>query len=273
VLVRQPAASSVGERRPAVVLLHGAGGTAKLALDNTGWRTVADREGFVLALPEGTRRDGDAPPSFLRNPQSWNDGSGRGHTARTGVDDVGFIALVLDELIRSHAVDADRIYLGGFSNGAAMTFLAGAELTGRVAAIGPVAGHCWTVPRPPARPVPAFMIFGARDLLNPPGGGEVKTPWGHSEYHPPVLQSFERWCNASGCGGPPEVSSNEHGDIARVGAGCVPGAEVRCLLVGDLGHHWPGAPRLLPPWIAGPASLRVQGAALLWDFFRHHRIV
>lgn len=272
VLVRQPGGAAPGSGRPAVVLLHGAGGTASLALDNTGWAPLADREGVVLAVPEGTRRDPDAPPSFLRNPPGWNDGSGRGHTARAGVDDVAFLGQTVDELIRAHGVESSRIYLCGFSNGGAMAFRAGAELAGRVAAIGPVAGHCWTAPPPLAQSVPALMLFGAKDLLNPPEGGEVKTPWGHSEYHPPVRQSFERWCKANGCEGEAAVSTNDEGDTEWVATGCAPGAEVRCLLVGDLGHHWPGAPRLLPPWIAGPASRRVPGASLLWSFFREHRL-
>ncbi|HEX5005007.1 MAG TPA: PHB depolymerase family esterase [Gemmatimonadales bacterium] len=271
-LVRPPTAPTGTSLRPAVMLLHGAGGTAELALANTGWREAADREGFVLALPEGTRRDPAAPPSFLRNPQAWNDGSGRGHTARAGTDDVGFIGAALDALVRRHGVDPARIYLSGFSNGAAMVFRAAAALPDRVAAIGPVAGHCWTTPAPLPRPVPALMLFGGRDLLNPPEGGDVKTPWGHAEYHPPVLQSFDRWRSASVCRGQPVVRTNEHGDQDHAATGCAPGADVRCLIIADLGHHWPGAPRLLPSWIAGPASRRIRGAEILWEFFRRHRI-
>jgi len=263
----------VGRRsRATVVLFHGAGGTARLALENTGWPTVADRAGLLLAYPEGTRRDPAAPAMFLQNPQAWNDGSGRGHTARTGVDDVAFVAALLDRLVGAHGADPARIYLAGFSNGAAMTFRAGAELASRVAAIGPVAGHCWVSPEVGARPVPALMIFGALDPLNPPGGGEVKTPWGLVERHPPVRETFDRWRTFNGCAGTP--LEDEAGDGIRrwTATDCRDRAEVRCLTVADLGHHWPGGPRLLPPWIAGPASRRLDGAGTLWRFFQGHQL-
>jgi len=271
-LLREPTRSVAGGARPAVLLLHGAGGTARLALGNTGWAELADREGVLLVYPEGTRRDPATPPMFLQNPQAWNDGSGRGHTARTGVDDVGFLAALLDRLVASHDADPARLYVAGFSNGAAMTFRAGAELAGRVAAIGPVAGHCWVTPPVSSTPVPALMIFGGVDPLNPVEGGEVKTPWATAEYHPPVLESFDRWRVFNGCAGPPTQIHAIDGVREFHATGCPAAAEVRCMIVEDLGHHWPGGPRLLPPWVAGPASTRLDGAAALWAFFRTHHL-
>ncbi len=271
-LLRAPTGPGAGAPRPVVILLHGAGGTAKLALGNTGWADLAEREGLLLVYPEGTRRDPAAPPMFLQNPQAWNDGSGRGHTAQTGVDDVAFLGAVVDEVVASHGGDPARIYLAGFSNGASMAFRAGAALAGRVAAIGPVAGHCWVSPPASAVPVPALMIFGGKDPLNPPDGGEVTTPWGTAEYHPPVLGSFDRWRAFNGCDGAPTRDASVVGVREIRATGCAAGAEVRCLIVEDLGHHWPGGPRLLPPWIAGPASTRLDGAAALWEFFRTRRL-
>jgi len=236
-LLRTPVAAAAGPR-PLVVLLHGAGGTAGLAMQNTGWTRIAEREGVLLAYPEGTRPDPDAPPRFRQNPQAWNDGSGRGHTARQGIDDVAFLDSLLDRLVAEHHADRARIYLAGFSNGGSMTFRAGAALAPRVAAIGPVAGHCWVEPASLEPPVPALMLFGGQDPLNPPLGGEVTTPWGAREYHPPVLDSFDRWRSLNGCTGAPNVSAATEGVEALEATGCGHGAEVRCLIIGDLGHHW-----------------------------------
>jgi polyhydroxybutyrate depolymerase len=269
-LLRVPAAG--GEPRALVMLLHGAGGTANLALGNTGWAEIADRERVLLLYPEGTRRDPGAPPMFLQNPQAWNDGSGRGHTARTGVDDVGFLAALFEQVVATHHADPSRLYLAGFSNGASMTFRAGAALAGTVAAIGPVAGHCWVSPGPSSRPLPAMMIFGGLDPLNPVGGGEVKTPWGTEEYHPPVLDSFNRWRAFNRCTGDPTDGALTGGVREVLATGCAAGGDVQCLIVEDLGHHWPGGPRLLPPWVAGPASTRLNGAEALWGFFRTRQL-
>ncbi len=270
-LVRTPAVPA-GGLRPLVVLLHGAGGTAALALGNTRWAILADQEGILLACPEGTRPDPTAPAVFRLNPQAWNDGSGRGHTARAGIDDVRFLDTLLTDLVREHGADPARMYLVGFSNGGSLAFRAGAELASRVAAIGPVAGHCWVAPKPGPRAVPALMLFGGQDLLNPPEGGEVRTPWGSVEYHPPIRESFDRWCVFNGCTGAPAESAPAEGVRELAAASCAPGGEVRCLVIEDLGHHWPGGPRLLPPWIAGPASRRVDGTRTLWEFLRRHRV-
>lgn len=270
-LLRAPVSAPRG-LRAVVVLLHGAGGTAALALGNTGWGALADREGVLLACPEGTRADPVSPPVFRQNPQAWNDGSGRGHTARAGIDDIGFLDALITDLVRGHGADPARIYLVGFSNGGSLAFRAGAELAHRVAAIGPVAGHCWVAPDRGPRPVPALMMFGGQDLLNPTDGGEVKTPWGSVEYHPPILESFDRWRAFNGCTGAPLDSSSADGVREWSATGCAPGGEVRCLVIADLGHHWPGGPRLLPPWIAGPASRRVDGTSTLWEFLQRHRL-
>jgi len=80
-LLHRPAALPSG-RRPLVLMFHGAGGSAGLAARQTGWSELGDREGFLVAYPEGTARDPSEPPAFRLNPQAWNDGSGRVHTAR-----------------------------------------------------------------------------------------------------------------------------------------------------------------------------------------------
>ena len=58
VLVHHP--NSVGARAPLVVVLHGEGGSAAQARDELGWNAVADREGFVVAYPEGINHEWNA---------------------------------------------------------------------------------------------------------------------------------------------------------------------------------------------------------------------
>jgi polyhydroxybutyrate depolymerase len=80
-------------------MLHGAGATAAFAEEQTGWAARGRADGFAVVLPEGTPRDATTAPAFRLNPQLWNDGSGRGHVARRGVDDVGFIAALVERLV------------------------------------------------------------------------------------------------------------------------------------------------------------------------------
>src|SRR5262245_50351458 len=112
---------------PVVMFLHGAGATAAWAMTETRLDAAADRNGFLLVLPEGTRPDPTRPPGFLSNPPVWNDGPRRGEMGVERADDVGFLSAVLDDLARHHPIDPARVYVTGFSNGAGMTFRLAAE--------------------------------------------------------------------------------------------------------------------------------------------------
>lgn len=249
---------------PAVIMLHGAGGTARLAANQTGWASRAGAEGFIAAFPEGSARDPSGPPDFLRNPQTWNDGSGRGHVARDAVDDVAFVAALLDRLIDAGA-DPGALFVTGFSNGGSLAFRVGTELADRVAAIAPVAGHCWVEPAPGAV-VPLLYLIGDADPLNPMEGGTVRTPWGQVEEHPAPRRSLERWAGAAGC--PLEDGSREEDGVSWSGpVGCpVP---MRMGVIHGHGHIWPGGPRLLPETIAGPAVRSLRATDAIWRFFQH----
>lgn len=256
---------------PLLLMFHGAGATAELASVNTGWGALARQSGFVAVFPEGTRRDPSQPPAFRQNPQSWNDGSGRGHVAAAGVDDVAFAEALIEEASRRWPIDSARVYATGFSNGASMVFRLASEAAGRVAAAAPVAGHLWVTDPRPARPVPLLLICGTADPLNPLEGGEVTTPWGRAEYHPPVADSAARWAVATGCAPDPRDVSDEPGvrTLRWSGAG---GGAVAFTTVDGLGHAWPGGRRLLPEWIGGPSSDLLDGTAAIWRFLSSHHL-
>src|SRR6478752_10263424 len=92
---------------PLVMMLHGAGGSAEFAAEETGWSRLADPAGFAVVYPEGVPVRPHKARKFLTNPQEWNDGSGRGRH-----DDVGFLLAILDGL--GTTVDPKRVYVTGF---------------------------------------------------------------------------------------------------------------------------------------------------------------
>lgn len=230
---------------PLVMMLHGAGGSAEVAGDETGWSRLADVAGFAVVYPEGMAVRPDKKSKFLTNPQTWTDGSGRGRH-----DDSGFLIAVLDNLC--DVTDPSRVYVTGFSNGAGMTFRFAAEHADRIAAIAPVAGHCSVVDPKPIRPVPTFYLIGDADPLVPLAGGTVRTPWGKAAGQPPVSATLERWATA--------ISGR-------------PGSELFPVkIVPGLGHHWPGGNGLLGEKLGGPVSSSVDATAEIWDFFRRHSL-
>lgn len=268
-LLHRPAALPPGPR-PLVLMFHGAGGSADLAARQTGWSQLADREGLLVAYPEGTARDPSAPPAFRLNPQAWNDGSGRGHTARRQTDDAGFVGALLDRLAGEQPVDPHRVYACGFSNGASFTFRLGAELPHRFAAIAPVAGHCWVTPGRLVPPVPLFYAVGDADPLNPIAGGTVSTPWATVEFHPPPRASFDRWAAALGFDPAGAIPAPEPG-LGRWRHGPRgDGTEAEFLVVEGLGHVWPGGARFLPAKLVGRTSDRLRGTEAAWSFLARH---
>jgi len=255
---------------PAVMMLHGGGGTARAAMRETAWTAKADEAGFLAVFPEATGPDPRAPGSFAGNPQTWNDGSGRFHSGSTNVDDAGFIRALLDELIARFSVDARRIYVTGFSNGASMAYRVGLELSGRIAAIAPISGHLWLKDPPPLRPVPLISIAGLADPLNPPDGGAVRTPGGGVELRPPLGDSVLRWSKWNGCPPAPVVIHDADGVRGIVYSPCRQDSEVAFYTVEGLGHTWPGGGSLLPERVVGRTSGRLRANDVIWRFFEKH---
>ena len=225
------------------MMLHGAGGSADFAAVETRWSQLAETERFAVVYPEGLPVELDKPAKFLTNPQEWNDGSGRGRH-----DDVGFLSAVLDRI--AEFIDHNRVYVTGFSNGAGMAFRFAAERAERIAALAPVAGHCWLSNPRPARSVPTIYMVGDADPLVPLDGGTVRTPWGRNDERPPVQQTLDRWASAIG------QPAGSESFAVRI----IPGH----------GHHWPGGRALLGERLGGPAVQGMDATAEIWWFFRHH---
>lgn len=254
---------------PLVITLHGGGGTARFAQLATGWSDKADREGFLVAYPEGTRRDASRGASFLRNPQFWNVGSGSGgYVEREKIDDSGFIGRLIDELQAEFPIDPARIYATGFSNGASLAMNLAIDLPGRLAAVAAVAGPLWRTDRAPSRPTSLIYITGDEDPLNPLEGGEVVSPWGRSHHREPLQQTIDLWSQWIGCPGPAMESEPSPGvKRRRYGPGAA-GAVLEFLVVVGMGHVWPGGREVLAERLVGPMSHKLNATDAIWDFFQ-----
>lgn len=265
-----------GTRRlPLVVMLHGGGGTGRAAARETGWAEKAERQGFLVAFPDALARHPARAANFVLNPQLWNDGSDRFYEGQERVDDVAFLAALLDDIAAHAAVDEHRVFLVGFSNGASMSFLAGARLAARFAAIAPVAGACWTEVPDLTPPVPMCYLTGTDDSLNLIEGGVPRMRGGSSDPvrakpKPPVRDSILKWARANGCPSDPKVTISSNGiRIETYGPGR-DGAVVRYVAVDGLGHTWAGGKSILPEAMVGPRTDKLSATDLIWEFFAQH---
>jgi polyhydroxybutyrate depolymerase len=268
-IVHVPPGFDGKSKMPVVIMLHGAGGSGANAISETGWDLKSDREGFIAVFPDGTTPRPLEPARFMLNPRLWNDGSGRGAVGLEHVDDIGFISAMIDFLEARYAADPARIYCTGFSNGASMTFSVGLNLSNRIAAIAPVSGHLWYRQQQLRYPVPLLFIIGTEDPLNPINGGDVKLPWGVTQYHPPVEDTLKEWERMLGCG--PQVQTARGNGVLEVTYDqCEKGGEVKYYRVRGLGHVWPGGKSGLPTKWVGQPSDNLNATDVIWDFFKAH---
>ncbi|MEK7737557.1 MAG: PHB depolymerase family esterase, partial [Pseudomonadota bacterium] len=274
-IVHVPAAYKPETPSPAVIMLHGGGGTAGAAMWETEWAVKSEKEGFLAVFPNAMARDPSRPSNFAGNPQLWNDGSDRFYPGQKAPDDVGFIAAMLEDLSARFALDERRIFVTGFSNGASMSFRVGAELPDRIAAIAPVAGALWFDPPIFRHPVSMCYITGTADPLNLIEGGVPKLATGTSDRvrakpKPPVSDSIRKWARALGCPAAAASTSDVNGvrtEICSAGPGA---AEVVYIAVDGLGHTWAGGRSLLPESMVGKTSNKIRATDVIWEFFQKH---
>jgi polyhydroxybutyrate depolymerase len=247
------------------MMLPGAGGTARWTMNETGWGDKADAEGFLAVCPEGTPADPTRPASFRNNPLLWYPGS-EDQDPRTARD-IRFIDQLIDKIVTQFGGDPRRLFLTGFSNGAAMTFRLGTDLSGRFAALAPVAGDCRPRDPRPARPLPTVFLVGTVDPLIPLEGGEVVAPWGWRLHKPPVRETVQRWARALGCPPEPATVRREAGFTFSVYGPGRGNAELQVYQIDGLGHHWPGGKGRLDPELAGPPCDTVNATDVIWKFF------
>lgn len=259
---------------PLVIMLHGFGGTALNAASETGWSAKADHDNFIIAYPEGTRPDMGSPANFRRNPQAWNDGSGRFHAGEQNIDDVAFIDELINELAKRYRVDSDRIFVTGFSNGASMTFRIGAELSHQVAAIAPVSGTCWMETLEPIPSLSLCYITGTADSLNPMEGGYPKLALGGKEQggkaKPAVQKFIDQWGKALGCSESPNRDESNNGVRKRMYGNQNTQSQLVWITVEGLGHHWAGGESQAPNFLVGRNTTKLNATEAIWDFFQAH---
>lgn len=236
---------------PLVVVLHGGGNS----VDDTVKATLFDRQAadgdFIVAYPEGTRRD-------------WNAGTCCGSAPSRKVDDVGFLTRVLDQVEADHKVDPARVFVAGVSNGAMMAYRFACERADRVTAVGSVAGAVTVDGCQPSRPVSVIELHGTADPLVPYNGGkpdvaDAVVAAAAGGPYTPTPDMIQRWAEVDGCPAPSPPTTA--GPVTTASwAGCRDGSAVTLVSVQGGGHVWFG-PAL------GPADGAVDATAAIWRFF------
>ena len=178
---------------PVVVLLHGGGMSMRKTFSaNAGgmrqWLYIADREKFLLLIPNATNGKTGDPKGDRQN---WNDLREASATGKAAADDVGFLMQLLDWAQEKYQIDPRRVFVTGASNGGMMTFRLLLEQPRRFAAAAAyIASLPATAPPKPAATtrVPLMLFNGTRDPLIQWQGGEIRGERGTTMAIEPMVQ-------------------------------------------------------------------------------------
>ncbi|MEP6691387.1 MAG: PHB depolymerase family esterase, partial [Gemmatimonadaceae bacterium] len=206
-----------------LLVLHGFGGNGLQMEDGTKLSALADTANVIVLYPDGLRNYGFAGPR---------------HWATVGDDtDIEYLRALIEAALRRFRIDSQRVYVAGFSNGATMTYRAGAELSDRIAAIGLVAGSADRL-RPngtPAalraalRPISVVAMHGVLDDRVPYSRGASRT----------FADAMAYWRARDECLAPAERQTSHEGNlVAERSSGCAGGTELLYYTVVDGHHTW-----------------------------------
>ncbi len=259
--------SSARPPAPAVVAFHGGGSDGAFFAARTGIVASAEQHGFVAVFPNGSGR--------TRRLLTWNAGTCCAYAVEQAVDDVAFVARLLDELVARHGVDPERIYLTGMSNGAMLAYRVAVELPERIAAVAAVAGTLGVDPALVRVPVPVLHLHGTEDRHVPFAGGVGPRSVQGAAFRS-VDETLSAWVRAHGIATAPERS--ELPDAADDGTTVVrhlwsaPSGRTAVVLyeVRGGGHAWPG--RADREAAQGRATFDLDLDEVMWAFFREHAL-
>ncbi len=255
---------------PLVIVIHGAFDTAGDIASKSGFSTLADREGFIVMYPNGI--------GIMGLLQHWNAGHCCGKAADDKIDDVGYLDACIDDAGRRVAIDPNRIYMVGFSNGGMLTYRYCAERGDRLAGAAVLAGAMgsrlgedppmWTMPES-APPVPMLIMHGLEDMHVPFKGGSLK-PSDPPRYYDAVEDAVAYWNRQNGC-------RSNASDFKLINMwvrqqqwnDCTSRSPVRLYTIANWAHVWPGGAETAKLDGAHPMK-GFDAARQIWSFFQTH---
>lgn len=234
---------------PAVIFLHGLGGSGAAVLATPAIAADLTARGYAVIAPDGL-------PSPRGNGLRWSFRPDEDAPR----DELGFLLAVRADAAARFGIDPDRVALAGFSNGAFLVAYTACRSPGSFAAYLPVAGGFWRPhPESCAGPVALFMTEGWTDATVPIEG----RPLGGGAYlQGDLFETMRLFREASGCAQMrPDRSSAEGPFWRRSWTSCAPGGALEFALHPG-GHTVPegwGAMAAawldsLPPWVSASGA-------------------
>ena len=239
---------------PLIFNFHGFGSNAAQQQFYSAMDIIADTANFFVCYPNGVAA-------------AWNVGWDFGSTA----DDIGFVSALIDDLAQNYAINLDRVYACGMSNGGFMSYRLACELNNRIAAVASVTGsitpNLWGECTP-GEAVPALSIHGTADDVVPYEGED------NLSIDVDTVAAF--WAFNNGCNPVPsieelpDIDMEDASTVSRISyTDCDNEEESLLLRINGGGHTWPGA------FISFPGSTTnqdINASHEIWTFFNRYSL-
>lgn len=254
---------------PLVVVMHGSGENARRIRIEMGYAfdRLADEHGFAVVYPNALAHGGD-----------WNacgtvgDDSADGR----GIDDVGFLTGLVDQLVTEIGIDPGRTFAAGSSRGGFMAFRLALEAPSRFRAVAAISANVHTRDNFKCQPTRSgtssvMIINGTDDPLVPFDGGEISL-LGFSYKYGKVMSSRESaqyFADLNQLAGAPETKEARVADSVRVEQLLWRNhrkVEVELVAIHGGGHGIP-QPYHRHPRLLGPSPKEPNGPEMIWAFF------
>ncbi len=238
---------------PLIIVLHGGGGNGEEMERRVAFNEYAQRDGWIVVYPSAVEGH-------------WNDLRGYDgfSSHRENVDDVGLVEALITEMGVEFAIDGQRIFVTGSSNGGMMAHTIAVRLADKVAAIAPVVS---LLARPvaeefdPSRAVSVLMINDRGDPLVLWEGGD-----GGRANIVSMAETIGHWNQINSCRSEQTATAEAiatEADDARVShtvwSGCAEGVNMELYAVEANKHGHPSA------FLDKENGRRVY--EVIWDFF------
>ena len=239
------------EGAPLVFVLHGYSGTGLGMYSYSGFRDIADEEGFAVVFPQGA-----LDPSGTNH---WN-----ANFDFSTVNDHAFLSQLAEYLQDTHGHDPDCTYSCGNSNGGYMSYslaCGNAETFRGIGSVGGLMGGNDWANCNPSQPVPVVHIHGTDDnTVSYYGSSFDPGNWGGVPGVETIVETWAGWNNCT------EVAETALPDLDPTDGSTVDlithsggdyGYEARVYRVNGGGHSWFGS------W----GNFDISSAAEMWSFW------
>lgn len=249
---------------PLILVLHGRTGDGATIERYTAFSDLADREGFIVAYPDGLNGEWNYPkdvPGF-----------------EAPHDDTAFLIALVDHIASEVSVDLARVYVAGVSNGGFMAQRIACSAPTRFAGFASVAaagfgGMPFVCMEPGIATAPILLMHGTADD-NVPWDGLSVTQDGKIAYITyPVPDTLAYWAEFNDCGASaesedlPESGRSPGTSVRILRVECPEDAPVVLYAVRGGGHNWPTKHPRSEREIFDKINRDIDATEEIWAFF------